>query len=329
MIIPKKNAKSYGIVHMQNDFSFMGFCKNISNDKKAKVDIYINNNLVDTVDCNKYIQSIDDIYDLDKQSIYFEYILPNKYLEPDSISFKNHITHEELENSPIKINKKHYNNIKFSYSMLDINPQKIKDLYTKNSIGFLANKENLENSCFINFINRINEKIPNLSFKIFYLYEEEKELVKSIFKDKLKNTSFICPKSIYEIAQEIEALITLSNCLSNSIIDALIRYNKNIMLIFYPHNEKIKLADVPQNNIISTKVLKKLKIDDAEIKNPEQSFILTLWRKFFIENKIDYEISKNTMSPDFYFNLLRLCLINNKYKNYLIEINYLYFIKNS
>lgn len=330
MIVPKKNAKSYGVVHNINHFNFLGFCKNTLDDEKTKVDIYINNNLVDTINCDKYIQSIDDIYDLDEQTVYFEYSLPVKYLEIDSISFRNHTTNEELKNSPIFINKQDptYNNSIFYHSLSEFEPQRIKDLYTKNSIGFFAIRENMENSCFVNFINRINEKIPNVKFKIFYTYEGEKELVNLTFKDKLKNASIIRPKNIYEVAQEVEVLIALDGIINSTIVDALIRYNKNIMLIFYPHYEEVKLIDLPEVDSISYKVLKKLNIDDDEIRKSEASFVLALWRKFFIENRIDYKINENTMLSDLYFNLLRLCLINDKYKSHFIKINYLYCIKN-
>ena len=47
MIVPSKNQKTYGVLHTENYFSFLGFCKKVNSDEIQKVDIYLDDVLID------------------------------------------------------------------------------------------------------------------------------------------------------------------------------------------------------------------------------------------------------------------------------------------
>lgn len=220
MFLPFKSAKSYGIVHTENYFSFLGFCKNVNNDEIQKVDVFLNDKLIDTIDADKNLQKINDLYDTNGFS--FVYYLPEIYVgEKHEISFKNHETKEELQNSPYQlINKSnpHFNELSFLYSLtLPIDKNKINDIYCPNNIGFLATEENLADEEFVQYIKEIQKKFSNVEFKIFYLKDKQKRLAIEIFKD-LDNTQFIIPKNIYHINEN--CLIWLSR---NDLISLTIR----------------------------------------------------------------------------------------------------------
>ncbi len=201
MIVPSKNQKAYGVLHSENYFSFLGFSKKVNSDEIQKVDVYLDDILIDTIIADKHLQKIEDIYELN--GFGFTYILPNEYIGQKSlISFKNHDTQENLQNSPYElIKEKHpkFNEALFLNSLKNpIDKEKIKDVYCPNSIGFLASEENLEDKEFIEYLEELNKKFSNINFKIFYMNNQLKEDAKRVFKN-LREIEFILPKDIYQI----------------------------------------------------------------------------------------------------------------------------------
>lgn len=205
MILPKAKQKSYGVIHTENYFSFTGFCKKVNSDEIQKVDIYLDDVLIDTILADKKLQKIEDIYDI--EGFGFTYNLPTEFIgNKKSINFKNHQTKEDLQNSPYELlNTTHpkFNEARFMYSLSEsIDEERIKDKYCPNSIGFLASEENLEDEEFVQYIKELIIRFPNVEFKAFCLNHEQKKLGKNIFlNDKI---NFLIPQNIYEIAKEIE-----------------------------------------------------------------------------------------------------------------------------
>lgn len=165
MILPKAKQKSYGVIHTENYFSFTGFCKKVNSDEIQKVDIYLDDVLIDTILADKKLQKIEDIYDI--EGFGFTYNLPEKYIgEKLIIYFKNHQTKENLQNSPytlINKNNENFNEARFLYSLSQpIYEEKIKNIYCPNSIGFLATDINLNDQCFMNFIHNLKTRFPSV-----------------------------------------------------------------------------------------------------------------------------------------------------------------------
>lgn len=190
MILPKTNQKSYGVIHTENYFSFTGFCKKVNSDEIQTVDIYLDDVLIDTILADKKLQKIEDIYDI--EGFGFNYDLPEIYIgQKGLISFKNHLTKENLQNSPYTlVDKDHpsFNEFSFLYSLtLPIDENKIKDIYCPNSIGFLATKENLEDEEFTEYIKELMLMFPTSKFKAFYFENNEKELINHKL-EKIYNT---------------------------------------------------------------------------------------------------------------------------------------------
>ena len=182
MIVPLKNAKTYGVLHTENYFSFLGFSKKVSSDEVQKIDVYLDNELIDIIISDKHLQKIEDIYDIN--GFGFTYNLPEKYIgESHIISFKNHETKEDLQNSPYnlidKTNSK-FNEYKFLNSLVSIDTEKIKDIYCPNSIGFLATEENLKDKEFVEYIKELIEKFPTLSFKALYFDVSSRNKIKQV-----------------------------------------------------------------------------------------------------------------------------------------------------
>ncbi|WP_141052033.1 hypothetical protein [Aliarcobacter cryaerophilus] len=119
MTSPIQLGKTYGVLHTESFFSFLGFAKKIGSDETQKIDVFLDNKLIDTIEANEFIQKIDDMYDVESKA--FKYNLPSEYIGKKAIlSFKNHDSGEELLNSPYTlIDKNHekFNKAKFLHSL--------------------------------------------------------------------------------------------------------------------------------------------------------------------------------------------------------------------
>lgn len=209
MLVPFKNSKSYGVLHTENYFSFLGFSKKVNSEEVQKIDIFLDDTLIDTIIADKHIEKIEDIYEL--EGFGFEYILPNKYVGQKSIiSFKNHGTKEHLQNSPYElITSIHpkFNEYSFSNSLLnEIDLNKIKNLYCPNTIGFLAVEGNLTDTNFIEYIKEIIKKFPDWKIKALYFNNEQEKLCKKTFLNT-QDIEFLPISSIYDLIKNIEIYI--------------------------------------------------------------------------------------------------------------------------
>ena len=119
MTRPIQLDKTYGVLHTENYFSFLGFAKKIGSDEIQKVDVFLDDKLIDTIEANELIQKIDDMYDVENKA--FKYNLPSEHIGKKAIiSFKNHDSGEELLNSAYTlIDKNHekFNEAKFLHSL--------------------------------------------------------------------------------------------------------------------------------------------------------------------------------------------------------------------
>jgi hypothetical protein len=208
MIVPSKNQKTYGVLHTENYFSFLGFCKKVNSDEIQKVDVYLDDVLIDTIIADKHLQKIENIYELD--SFGFTYNLPEKYIGQKSlISFKNHESQENLQNSPYSlVDTAHpkFNETKFIYSLNEPIGEELRNMYKPNSVGFLATKVNLEDEEFVEYINQIMNDFPEYDFKAFYF---DKNSIKEI-KEKFRNSNLklIELTDVKDIFENLEVYIS-------------------------------------------------------------------------------------------------------------------------
>src|SRR5574344_2699485 len=170
MISPIQTGKTYGVLHTESFFSFLGFAKKIGSDETQKIDVFLDDKLIDTIISNEFIQKIDDMYDVENKA--FTYTLPTQYIGKKAIiSFKNHDSGEELLNSPYTlIDKNHesFNEARFIHSLNEPISEELRNMYKPNSIGFLATKENLEDEEFVRYLKELMERFPEVEFKGFY-----------------------------------------------------------------------------------------------------------------------------------------------------------------
>ncbi|PRN00860.1 hypothetical protein [Aliarcobacter cryaerophilus] len=201
MISPIQTGKTYGVLHTESFFSFLGFAKKIGSDEIQKIDVFLDNKLIDTIEANEFIQKIDDMYDVESKA--FKYNLPSEYIGKKAIiSFKNHDSGEELLNSPYTlIDKNHekFNEAKFLHSLSEPINEEIKNMYKPNCIGFLANDINLNDPSFMNFIYSLKLQLPSVEF-IGFKYNSLNQINDNI------NTKYI--SSIVELLSKSSIFIS-------------------------------------------------------------------------------------------------------------------------
>ncbi|QNM88292.1 hypothetical protein [Aliarcobacter cryaerophilus] len=182
MTRPIQLDKTYGVLHTENYFSFLGFAKKVGSDETQKIDVFLDDKLIDTIEANEFIQKIDDMYDVENKA--FKYNLPSEHIGKKAIiSFKNHDSWEELLNSPYNLidkNDKDFNEAKFLHSLSEPLSDALKNMYKQNCIGFLATKENLEDEEFMNYIKELIARFPDVNFVGFYFNRNEKILLEEL-----------------------------------------------------------------------------------------------------------------------------------------------------
>ncbi|AZL54720.1 hypothetical protein EI285_09085 [Aliarcobacter skirrowii] len=235
MISPIQTGKTYGVLHTESFFSFLGFAKKVGSDEIQKIDVFLDDKLIDTIEANEFIQKIDDMYDVESKA--FTYNLPTQYIGTKAIiSFKNHDSGEELLNSPYTLidkNNEKFNEAKFLHSLSEPLSEELRNMYKPNCVGFLATKENLEDEEFVGYINAIIKDFPEYDFKALYF---DKNSSKEI-KEKFKNSSLelLEIKDIKDVFENLEVYLsnhqrTFKNKVENSIVKIL-RFQANDILI--------------------------------------------------------------------------------------------------
>jgi hypothetical protein len=330
MIVPSKNQKTYGVLHTENYFSFLGFCKKVNSDEIQKVDVYLDDILIDTIIADKHLQRIEDIYEL--EGFGFEYILPNEYVgQKVLINFKNHDTQENLQNSPyelIKENHPKFNEASFLNSLESpIDKEKIKDIYCSNSIGFLAAEENLEDKEFIEYIKELIIKFPNVQFKGFCHNNEQKELFKNIFLE-FKNINYSVTKSVYDLLANIEIYIFDFNDLRDRKLMFIIGNYCNNILYLNTHL-KLNFKNMTLQNLDDKFKLDKdlvytnpilLGFSNEEIENSKDSYHKLVYDKIFSRLHLD-SIDLSCNAFQFHsIDTINLSLNHKEFKNYFINL---------
>ncbi len=291
MISPIQLGKTYGVLHNESFFSFLGFAKKIGSDETQKIDVFLDNKLIDTIEANEFIQKIDDMYDVENKA--FTYNLPVQYIGKKAIiSFKNHDSGEELLNSPYTlIDKNHekFNEAKFLQSLNEPLSDELKNMYKPNTIGFLATKENMEDEEFMGYIKELIERFPDVEFKGFSFEK------KQISKIKNPNIQIVYINTYIEIIREISILISplYLNNVNALLIKLIITNCPKILINYYSIEFETKSIDTFNKELESdfNKMIKYsylYKFTDYEIINKQN--YLSLIFITYMQRINDYEL---------------------------------------
>ncbi|MCT7522608.1 hypothetical protein N5T57_06710 [Aliarcobacter cryaerophilus] len=329
MISPIQTGKTYGVLHTESFFSFLGFAKKVGSDEIQKIDVFLDDKLIDTIEANEFIQKIDDMYDVESKA--FTYNLPLQYIGKKAIiSFKNHDSGEELLNSPYTlIDKNHekFNEANFINSINQPISEEMKNMYYQNSIGFLATKENFEDEEFMRYIKELITRFPNLEFVGFCFN-------KSISNTISKEIKLLEISSINEIILNTEIFIwDLKGKTDLAVVKYLLEFSNSIFNIFNfknPYfinleNKSLKEYDKFYSNrgeIIITNP-KKFGFSDDEIENTNRSYTKLMYESLLNRSSKDnFIIDLEQDALEFLqFKQIEFALKNRQFKEDFIKIH--------
>jgi hypothetical protein len=315
VIVPPYEAKCYGAVHIDNYLSFIGFCKKVYSDEVCKVDVFLDDEKIDTILCDKTVDKIEQIYEIGSHC--FKYELDDKYFDKrHMLSFK--CDGEELLHSPIETISKDdekYNEYKFLHSLENTNYDELKDMYKPNSIGFLATRENLEDEEFVGYIKYISDNFRDSAINCFYYSGSPKS--NKILKN-IKNIEYINISSIKDMVENMEIYIQNSNIQNNKLREILLTNFDNIFCIVY-NKDIFELTLKEHSNMSMKKGFPYFDnptyfgFTDKEITKSNGNMHSLINFNFF---GIDFDIDINQSTKD-YLNFNIYNVINNKeYKRY-------------
>lgn len=306
MIVPKTNQKAYGVVHTKNYFSFLGFCKNVNDTETQNIDIYIDDELVDTIIANESIQKIDDIYDI--KGFGFTYDLEEKYLDSKSIiSFKNNITQDHLKNSPYKLigeNNKNFTEVKFLHSLYQSKKkEKTNDIDFPSCIGFFVKEENMQDKVFTKFIHELSERFPNNTIIGYGFNDHKEKLLKKEFSER--NIVFNILEDSNQLSKDINIWIESAYTSKDKLFNYLVYDSKNTYCLNIENNIEDSLK-----TLISIKKYK----EHLFIKYPNLFNLKSDGNNLFemLCNEMNIAYDGDMSHKDFLFQLIKYSLTNNK-----------------
>ncbi len=327
MISPIQTGKTYGVLHTESFFSFLGFAKKVGSDKIQKIDVFLDDKLIDTIEANEFIQKIDDMYDVESKA--FTYNLPTQYIGKKAIiSFKNHDSGEELLNSPYTlIDKNHekFNEAKFLHSLSEPLSEELKNMYKPNCVGFLATKENLEDEEFVEFINEIIKDFPEYDFKALYFDKNSIKEIKNKFQHS--NLNLIELKSAKDIFENLEVYIGHSRNSTFDKVENILRKNENEIAVISANLNIINksILEISRSLSINKSVLNNLEyfgFNKNDLNNDVDSFLLLFFTNAAKTFKVDIKFNFNdNFSKGNLFYRLKLGFKNHDFFKYNTEFN--------
>lgn len=331
----QREAKIYGAVNTDSYITFNGFCKKIYSSEQQKIQVFIDGNLIDTIEANKSINEIEEKYDIyDTNGFCFEYSVPKEYIgEKHVLEFKTEDDHQLLHSPSFTANESSpkYNEYMFSESILEnIDYEESKNIFKKNIFAFFASTENLKSKEFINYIAELHKIYSNCKFKVFYFEKKDKFLAEKIFLFLKDDVEFLIPKNINSLASEIEIfLLSKKDKYLAKVFEILIYKYENIYAHrFYENNKSDTLEDEENNNKVNPIFLNHTK--HFGIENIENSPFKSLFNGIFKEINEKELSDLNISSHDFHnYTLISYALKHQKYKTYYTNKNnkYLELIK--
>lgn len=323
----KLTDKSYGVARKDGDFSFVGFAKKAKSDEAQKVDIYLDKELIDTINSDEYNQEIDDLYGAD--NLAFSYHLPFRYIDGKShnLTFKVHGTDEQLRGSPLSVmekSHKNFNEARFMRSLDEPLSEELKDMYKPNSIGFLATKENMEDEEFVGYIKELMERFPEVEFKGFCFVKDIELIQKMNFKNKF---SYFVINNIIDIVEK--STVFFANRQKDNRILLFLMKNVPMVLPIVFLNERLSMTVDELGTTESHKnllqYLKKWGISDTQIEKESQNFFL-LFYNHLIPNylNIDLSIEGNLLFKELLILGIKLGLSNPEYRKLIYQFSQLW-----
>lgn len=206
----------------------------------------------------------------------------------------------------------------------ELNLEKLQNATSKDSIGFFATLDNLEDLEFIKLMNILFEKNFNIKYKAFYFNDEQRNTALKVFDKYISMIDFIEPNNIYDIVENISIYIHASvpftkpkNVTCHKIWQTLNKTKANLLMIeliseiehINKFSNSLKLTD---NSVIRFEESVISKIFENDEKYNELCFINSLKqpvnekiKNMYMPNTIGFLATKENLEDEDFMNYLR------------------------
>jgi hypothetical protein len=258
----------------------------------------------------------------DKEKVNFSMSVPSKFFDNHlhEVTLREKNTGIILMGTPVTrvYLKQDKNQALFIESLENIDEEKIKDLYCPNAIGFLATEENLADEEFVGYIQTLVEKFPNRVFNMYCLNKEHMKIAKTYFHKKV---SLILIRTVEQLLSTVEIFIYFPTSKSNVLIkDYILAHSSMIIPLSFHYKSTL---DNKKKLNISRDILNNLSFfgfSSSDVKNSDGIHPVMVHNSILQKVEIDFMLSNNSDLYKFImFDLLDYLLLNEKYKNYLLD----------
>ena len=202
------------------------------------VDVYIQDQKIDTIDRKSLTAQYGKVFDVDVRGILYD--VADTYQEKiGAVTFKDAQTKQKLPSEFVSVitrGDEKYNELCFLKSLDREKKSVEEELYQANSIGFLAIEDNLQELSFIEYMQELLQRYPQVAINGFIFNEKQKEQASLYFKDQ-NNLSFIIIDDITDILRNSEIYFALQySHIDFSIRDYIQSYTTEILFLDYRAN---------------------------------------------------------------------------------------------
>ena len=289
--------------------------------------IYVDDKEINTLHVSHDDALMNNIFDIKQMCIDYASDEKNKaianelkfYYSDKAQSFKNEVYMP-------KRNDMHFNEFAFNNSLEStVDKKRLKGLYEKDTMGFLATEENLNDKEFMDYIKELMVRFAQLRFRAFYINESEKKIV----EEKFSKLELCCVTDIRNLSANVEIFISNRAVQINAIkVEMALSYSDSVFILVYdPRILKMNLRDF---DLLCQKNYNPY-ISDYEALglkgNYQSSPIKTVLFELFKKKEEEFEFDILSVK-DYYDQLIMEALMNRENKKVLIKAYQLYLNHN-
>lgn len=230
MLVPTREAKYYGAVHVDNYLTYQGFCKKVGSDELCSVDVYLDGIKIDTILADQCLVRIQNIYDVEGHCFLFD--LKEEYLDKSHVlEFKASQTDEVLVNSKITtISKQHpkFNEYRFLKNVEYANFSSLTYTFNSRGIGVICDEQILSNNRIMGYLRQILDTAREVHLFLYYFDEALEPKITNTFQGYEQLYTKKIPTNIDDIVNSIE-LFLFGNIVFQPLSYRLLEFSRKII----------------------------------------------------------------------------------------------------
>ncbi len=295
-------------------------------------------NLLNTVDLHRPDKIAKELQKLLSRQLYkilhdigsfeFDYINGKKYFDVNGFS---ELQSEILE---LRLEAREVPQIAQLYfvermRLWDVDEERIKNSFTKDAIGLFAVEENLHDHSFVDYIKELYRRLPQVSFKLFYLDDAQKRLAEIVFQEESQRVHLFPLTTIQEVAENIEIYIRDQNTPSDEIetwiFTSLLKYSDEV----FPLNFHLRLAegvtvsqvDQARKDHLTFQYLEKFGYTDEDVRKADGGMLKLRYNKIYELLGWDKRMSDQQDLHEYqFFTELDLIVKYPEYKRHILRV---------